>query len=242
MPRFFVSNEQISHDEIRIMGEDGKHMATVLRSKIGDKVNVCNGESMDFVCSIQAIDKQEVLLRILSKEESISEPKTKITLFQALPKSDKMELIIQKCVELGVDEIVPMETDFTIVKSNGKEDKKITRFQKISEAAAKQSGRGKIPLIHPVISFRKALDMAAMFDASILAYEKESETTLKAVIQRPSVQRMACFVGAEGGFSDEEIVLCQAKQVQTVSLGKRILRTETAGFVLIANILYEWEG
>ena len=242
MPRFFVNNEQIDNGEIKIIGEDCKHMAIVLRSKVGDKISVCNGECTDFSCAIKEINKQEITLSILSQEESASEPKTKITLFQALPKADKMELIIQKCVELGVDEIVLVETEFTIVKLNGKEDKKIARFQKISEGAAKQSGRGKVPKIHSVVSFKQALEMASAFELSILAYEKEKEATLKSVIKNSEAKRVACFVGAEGGFSENEIFLCKEKNVQTITLGNRILRTETAGFTLIANILYEWEA
>ena len=242
MPRFFVNKEQIQHNEIKIIGEDCKHISTVLRSKVGDKIGVCNGDSMDFECSIREINKQEILLAVLSCEKSKSEPETKVTLFQAMPKADKLELIIQKCVELGIDEIVPMNTEFTIVKWNGKEDKKLVRLQKISEGAAKQSGRGKIPNIHPVVSFRQALEMSNSFELTMLAYEKETDTTLKSVLKTAKAKNVAYFVGSEGGFCKEEILLCKEKNVQTISLGQRILRTETAGFTILANILYEWEG
>ncbi|WP_458408412.1 RsmE family RNA methyltransferase, partial [Anaerotignum sp.] len=144
MPKFFFNKNDISRGQVQLFGEDEKHIKTVLRAREGEEVTLCDGEGMDYQCRIASLERG-VLLDIISKEVCETEPKVKITLYQGLPKADKMELIIQKCVELGVDRIVAVSTERAIVKLDKKEAKKLERWQKIAESAAKQSGRGKIP-------------------------------------------------------------------------------------------------
>lgn len=241
MPRFFVSPENIKNENITVCGEDAKHIKTVLRMKEGESLTVCDSCGNDYECTVKSFVDKEVLLDIVSKSVSVSEPKTKITLFQGLPKADKMELIIQKCVELGIDEIVPVYTERCIVKldKKDKEAKKIERWQKISEAAAKQSGRGKIPKIQPVVTFKEAVKMAENFDGAIIPYENEKERGLRQFVNDFDGKTIAVFIGPEGGFSTDEINLSTNSRIKSITLGKRILRTETAGLCTLSILLYE---
>lgn len=241
MPRFFVSPQNIKNENIIVSGEDAKHIKTVLRMREGESLTVCDGCGMDYECSINSFVDKEILLDIVSKSNSVSEPETKITLFQGLPKADKMELIIQKCVELGIDEIVPVYTERCIVKldKKDKEAKKIERWQKISESAAKQSGRGKIPTIKPVINFKEAVEISKNFDGAIIPYENEKDRGIREFVKDFHGKTVAMFIGPEGGFSTDEINLSVEKDVLPVTLGKRILRTETAGLSALSILLYE---
>lgn len=224
---------------MQLFGEDEKHIKTVLRAKEGEEVTLCDGEGMDYQCRIASLERG-VLLDILSKEVCETEPKTKITLYQGLPKADKMELIIQKCVELGIDRIVAVSTERAIVKLDKKETKKLERWQKIAEAAAKQSGRGKIPEIgQQVLKFKDAVAEAKTLDGAIIPYEKEQETGIRQFVQKFQGESIGIFIGPEGGFSEEEIALAQENGVTPITLGKRILRTETAGMTTVAILLYE---
>lgn len=202
-------------------------------------MTLCDGEGMDYQCRIVSLERG-VLLDILSKEVCETEPKTKITLYQGLPKADKMELIIQKCVELGVDRIVAVSTERAIVKLDKKENKKLERWQKIAEAAAKQSGRGKIPEIgQQVLKFKEAVAEAKGLDGAIIPYEKEQETGIRQFVQGFQGESIGVFIGPEGGFAEEEIALAQENGITPITLGKRILRTETAGMTTAAILLYE---
>lgn len=202
-------------------------------------MTLCDGEGMDYQCRIASLERG-VLLDILSKEVCETEPKTKITLYQGLPKADKMELIIQKCVELGVDRIVAVSTERAIVKLDKKESKKLERWQKIAEAAAKQSGRGKIPEIgQQVLKFKEAVAEAKGLDGAIIPYEKEQETGIRQFVQGFQGESIGVFIGPEGGFAEEEIALAQESGITPITLGKRILRTETAGMTTAAILLYE---
>lgn len=239
MPKFFVEKNQIEKSHIRILGEDAKHIATVLRSRVGDELTLCDGEGMDYFCKISELE-YGVVAEILSKTPSASEPKTKITLYQGLPKADKMEMIIQKCVELGIDRIVAVSTERAIVKLDKKEEKKLDRWQKIAESAAKQSGRGKIPEIHnKVLRFKEAVAEAKTLDGAIIAYEKEEEKNIRSFVKTFSGDSIGVFIGPEGGFSEEEFSLAVEAGISPITLGKRILRTETAGMVTTALLLYE---
>ena len=196
-------------------------------------------EGMDYHCRIASLE-QGVLLDVLSQEVCETEPKTKITLYQGLPKADKMELIIQKCVELGVDRIVAVSTERAIVKLDKKEGKKLERWQKIAEAAAKQSGRGKIPEIgRQVLKFQDAVAEAGALDGAIIPYEKEEKRGLRQFVEGFRGETIGVFIGPEGGFAEEEIALAQANGITPITLGKRILRTETAGMTTTAILLYE---
>lgn len=239
MPKFFFNKNDISRGQVQLFGEDEKHIKTVLRARVGEELTLCDGEGMDYQCRIASMERG-VLLDILSKEVCETEPKTKITLYQGLPKADKMELIIQKCVELGVDRIVAVSTERAIVKLDKKESKKLERWQKIAEAAAKQSGRGKIPEIgQQVLKFKEAVAEAKELDGAIIPYEKEEETGIRQFVQGFQGESIGVFIGPEGGFAEEEIALAQENGITPITLGKRILRTETAGMTTTALLLYE---
>ncbi|NLK37826.1 MAG: 16S rRNA (uracil(1498)-N(3))-methyltransferase [Epulopiscium sp.] len=241
MPRFFVEKNQIQGDTIHIEGEDASHITRVLRCRIGEEIWINDKDATDYRCEISTLEKNSVTVHILEALPCQSEPKTKITLYQGLPKAEKMEWIIQKCVELGVDAIVPVTTERCIVKLEKKETKKIERWAKIAESAAKQSGRGKIPEILPLCSFSQAIAEAAKKDGAIIPYENEKNRGIREFSQKFSGESVAVFIGPEGGFSEKEIALAQESGILPVSLGKRILRTETAGMVAVALLLYELE-
>lgn len=239
MPKFFFQKNDISRGQVQLFGEDEKHIKTVLRAREGEEITLCDGEGMDYQCRIASLERG-VLLDILSQRVCETEPKTKITLYQGLPKADKMELIIQKCVELGVDRIVAVSTERAIVKLDKKEAKKLERWQKIAEAAAKQSGRGKIPEIgQQVLKFKEAVAEAKELDGAIIPYEREQETGIRQFVQNFKGESVGVFIGPEGGFADEEIALAQENGITPITLGKRILRTETAGMTTTAILLYE---
>lgn len=239
MPKFFVNQEQIKENHITLLGEDAKHIKTVLRAKEGEEITVCDGCGMDYTCKIIGFG-EGIETEILEKMPCEVEPATKITLYQGLPKADKMEWIIQKCVELGVVRIVAVSTERAIVKLDKKEEKKLDRWQKIAEAAAKQSGRGIIPQIgKKVLSFSQAVEEAASLDGAIIPYEKEENRGLREFVQNCKGQEIGIFIGPEGGFSEEEIHLAEEKGILPITLGKRILRTETAGMTTAAILLYE---
>ena len=183
MPKFFFDKIDMTQGQICLHGEDEKHIKTVLRAKEGEELTLCDGEGMDYQCRISSLT-DGVQLEILSKAPCETEPKTKITLYQGLPKADKMELIIQKCVELGVERIVAVSTERAIVKLDKKEGKKLERWQKIAEAAAKQSGRGKIPEIGgQVLKFKDAVAEAKRLDGAIIPYEREEKTGLREFVK-----------------------------------------------------------
>lgn len=241
MPRFFVDLNQIQGDFAQVTGEDAHHIRSVLRSRIGEDVILCDGFGMDYSGTIKEIGEKEILIQISRKEVSYSEPKTKVTLFQGLPKGDKMEWIIQKCVESGIDRIVPVSSAHCIVKLGQKEEKKRERWQKIAESAAKQSGRGKIPQIGNVVSFFQAVEQAKSMNGALIPYEKEKNRGIRQFVSQFQGQTIALFIGPEGGFAEEEIELAEKAGILPVTLGKRILRTETAGLAALTILLYELE-
>lgn len=241
MAKFFVLKNQITEDKVYLIEENANHIANVLRCKIGEKIEVSSGDGFDYLCQIEEIKNKEVVAKIIDCFGNESEPKTKITLYQGLPKGEKMELIIQKCVEIGIDKIVPVNTDRTIVKLSGKEDKKVARWNKISESASKQSRRGKIPIIENIISFEQAIESCKENNLNIIPYEKEEENTIKNIIKDFKGEKIGIFIGPEGGFSEKEIEIAIKNNILPITLGKRILRTETAGMVATAILLYELE-
>ncbi len=241
MPKFFVDKNSIGEKNIEIIGDDAIHITTVLRSKINDEITVCDGEGTDYICRLVGINKKQVLAKIISKCQNKNEPVLKITLFQGIPKGDKMELTIQKCIEIGVDRIVPVITENTVVKIGDKAEKKITRWNKIAEAAAKQCGRGKIPVVSKIMTFKEAVENSKFLDNAIIPYEKEKNNSISNFIKNFKGKSIGIFIGPEGGFSESEINLCHQNKIISVSLGKRILRTETAGLVTSVILLYELE-
>lgn len=241
MPKFFVNAENINNDTIEIIGDGANHIINVLRHKPGDEIFVCNGTGIDYKCEIKTIDKKCVTAKILDCFENENEPKIKINLYQGIPKLDKMELVIQKCIEIGVDRIIPVKTDYTVVKIDDKKDKKLARWNKIAESAAKQCGRGKIPLVDNIMDFKSAVSDSNKSDNTIILYEKEKNNTIKNFIKNFKGNTISLFIGPEGGFSEKEIEYAKSFNINSITLGKRILRTETAGLVASVILLYELE-
>lgn len=245
MYHFFVREDAISENEIRITGDDVNHMRNVLRLKCGEQVIIScvEKEDVDYYCNISEIAEDAVIVHIDWTEEG-RELKNKIYLFQGLPKSDKMELIIQKAVELGVHEIIPVAAKRSVVKlDNKKEESKIKRWQAISESAAKQSKRSIIPEIKSVMSMKEALQYASGLDVKLMPYEnaKGIEETRRIVSEIAKEQSVAVLIGPEGGFDPEEVKLAEENGFYPVTLGKRILRTETAGLMMLSVLMYSLE-
>lgn len=246
MYQFFVAPEQINGKDIRITGSDVNHIKNVLRMKIGEEIAVSNGiDGKEYRCEISAVGEEEICctLRFI-KEEGLELP-SKIYLFQGLPKADKMELIIQKAVELGVYEIIPVAMRRCVVKLDEKKAKsKLSRWQSISEAAAKQSRRKVIPAVKEVMTFKEAVSYAEQIDVKLLPYElAEGMQHTKELIDglKPG-QSVAVFIGPEGGFDEDEIKTASESGLQPITMGKRILRTETAGFTILAWLMYHLEA
>lgn len=241
MPKYFVTPESVKENKIFIEGEDAKHIGTVLRAKVGEKLTVCDGYNRDYECSIEEIGKSTVILSIESVSQCDAEPELKITLFQALPKADKMEMILQKCTEIGVCEFVPMSTERAVVKIDKKDKsaKKTQRWQKIAESAAKQSGRGIVPTVHEPVSFNEAVKMASLLDGTIIPYELEEKNGLKEFVKDFEGKSLGIFIGPEGGFAQNEVEKALESGFKSITLGKRILRTETAGMVTSAILIHE---
>ncbi|MBU9729056.1 16S rRNA (uracil(1498)-N(3))-methyltransferase [Diplocloster modestus] len=245
MYHFFVNPEQIQESGIVILGTDVNHIRNVLRMKPGEKVSVsADGAFREYLCEISKIEPDCIRLGILSAEDENRELPCRITLFQGLPKSDKMELIIQKAVELGVSEVVPVGTRRTVVKLDAKkEQSKLKRWNAISESAAKQSGRMVIPKVKELMKFSDALAYAQSMDHVFIPYEHaqgmaESRELLQAVRTGQSV---GVFIGPEGGFEEDEVQKACSLGASAVSLGKRILRTETAGLAILSVLMFQLE-
>jgi len=240
MPRFFVNQNEIHSNEINIKGEDVNHIKKVLRARIGDFITVCDGKGTDFEVEIKDLGADFVLTSIINSISSISEPPIDITLFQGIPKSDKMDLIIQKSIELGVTRVVPVITERTIVKIGSTVDaeNKRSRWQRIAMEAAKQCNRGIIPIVELPMSFSTAIELAKTSQLSIIPYENEKESSIKKYIAK-GIKNIAIMIGPEGGFTEEEISKANTRDIKSVTLGPRILRTETAGIAVIAVLMYE---
>lgn len=241
MYKFFVEDNQIENNEIKIMNDDLKHISNVLRMRIGEEILITNKNTAEtYKCSIKEINKNEAVCTIIEKEENDTEPSIKVDIFQGIPKSDKMETIIQKSVELGVSKIFPVSMKNCVAKI--KDDiKKQERWQKISEAAAKQSKRNIIPSIEKSVDMKYLCSKINEYDLVLVAYENEDKKTIKDILKNNKVKKIAIVVGPEGGLTEkevEELIKCGAK---AVSLGKRILRTETAPIAMLSMIMYEYD-
>ena len=243
MPKFFVKNNQINENVVSIIGTDVNHIANVLRLKVDDEIQVCNEDKgINYNTKIAEINKEFVKCNILEIKESNSEANVHINILQGLPKAEKMELIIQKCTELGVKEITPVEMERCIVKLDSKsESKKKERWQKIAEVAAKQSGRDKIPQINNVINIKNVCNILTNYDIVLVPYENEKNVTLKEVLAKLPKKdlKIAIIIGPEGGFEEKEIQMLEQSNCKIVTLGNRILRTETVAIAMTSVILYE---
>ena len=242
MPKFFVEPSKISNDIITIDTEDVNHITRVLRMKIGDKITVCDSMGYDYTAEIFEINQSCILCRELEKTKSDTEPALKVVLFQGIPKGSKMEYIIQKTTELGIFKIVPVSMSRCVSKIENKKDgdRKRERWQKISESAAKQSGRGIVPEISAPVAFEAAIQALSECDLAFAPYECEQDNSIKKVIKGINGNKTVGFIiGPEGGFAPEEIDKLTKLGISSVTLGKRILRTETAGEAVLSMLMYE---
>ncbi len=250
MYRFYYEPEDKTEKEIIVKGEDAHHIKNVLRLAKGEKAVLCDGAGLENVCTVSEYTaSNDVIFEVLETRESENELPVKIMLYQGLPKKDKMELIIQKAVELGAYEIIPvaMKRSIAKIEDEKSEKKKLLRWQEISRAAAKQSGRGIIPEIGHCLTFKQAVKEAFADGAKVcLAYEnakgmKSLKEFADAVKKAPAGAKAAVFIGPEGGFEESEVEEILSAGGCSVSLGKRILRTETAGLTLLSILMYELE-
>lgn len=245
MHRFFVQPSQVGEDTIVITGGDVNHIRNVLRMKPGEELIAADGQGSEYRCRLSGITDQEARAEILWKLSGDAELPVRITLYQGLPKSDKMDFIVQKCVELGVSRIVPVDTARTVVKLDAKkEQNRRNRWSAIAESAAKQSGRGIVPEIGPVLSFKAALSEAEGWDRILIPYERaENMAQTRSILTelQPGMS-VGIFIGPEGGFEETEVEAAKAAGARAVTLGRRILRTETAGMALLAMLGYLLES
>jgi len=231
MHRFFVPKDQIPV----ISGSDVHHIKDVLRMKIGGELELLDGTGKIYEARISGIKKDKIICKVLSMRTEETKLKVKITLAQCLPKAKKMELIIQKCTELGVDRIIPILSERTIARGE-----KLNRWRTIAKEAAEQSGRLTIPKISPLTRFEGVLKIKDQFDLALIPWELETKTTLKQVLTNQRPRHLLILIGPEGGFSRSEINFAKSAGFTSVSLGPSILRTETAGMALLAMIGYEY--
>ena len=244
MHHFFVTPQQISGDKIRIEGGDVNHMKNVLRMKLHEKAEISDGESRTYLCEVEAYEEDVAVLHILEEMEADTEPASKLYLFQGLPKSDKMELIVQKAVELGVYQVIPVAMKRSVVRLDDKKAaKKADRWNSIAESAAKQAGRSRIPEVTMPLSYKEVLKMAEELDVTLLPYELAGgmEVTREVIRQIKSGQSVGIFIGPEGGFEPEEVDAAVSMGAKVITLGRRILRTETAGLATLAVLMFELE-
>ncbi len=235
MNRFFVDN--IGPEGAIIEGEDLKHLSSVLRLRKGDTLMLSDGKGLECRGEIERLEPGKALVKTGPWRPCVSEPHHKLTLFQCLPKAGKMETILQKCTELGVSALVPTLSSRCVVQPGRDFDKKLVRYRKVAREAAMQSHRGIVPEVLPLVELKK-VDLS-LFDTVYVAYEGEKEQSLKNVMADRPGRRVALFVGPEGGFEADEVESLVKQGAKVVSLGPRILRTETAGMAMVAQILFE---
>lgn len=251
MPRFFVDQEQIDADIVRINGDDAHHIARSLRMAVGERIIVCATNQTEYECELtEFLDDREVRAKILSAKDMHTEPPFVAHLYQALPKHDKLDTIIQKAVECGVCAVTPFESERCVVRCKAEqEEKKTERRRRIATEAAKQCGRGIVPQIYPTCTWESALQQAARADIALFCYEGETTMSLRRALRgRPlpknidgKTWNVSIMIGSEGGFSPEEAERARQAGLICVGLGPRILRTETASSFVLSAMVYEWE-
>lgn len=241
MPRFFADRECFSDGFVIIEGDDVKHISKVLRLREGDGITVCDKCGTDSECVIEEISSARVRARIVSESRNKAEPNIKLTVYQGLPKGDKMDYIVQKCVELGAAAIVPVITKRAVSVPRDCA-KKCERWQRIAAEAAKQCGRGVIPTVEPVAEFCDAIASMNTDALNIMPYECEHDFTLKKAVRGTDKKEINIIIGPEGGFDETEVDAARKNGLVTVTLGSRILRTETASPAVCAAIMYETDN
>ena len=245
MQHFFVTPDQVKEDHIYIEGSDVNHMKNVLRMRAGEEVMVSDGNNRKYLCEVEGYELDLAVLKIQEKGVVDTELPSQIYLFQGLPKQDKMELIVQKAVELGVYQVIPVATKRSVVKLDAKKaEKKTERWQQIAQSAAKQAGRGYIPEVHSVMTYKEAMEYARKLDVVLIPYElaEGMEETKKMIRQIQPGQSVRIFIGPEGGFEIEEVEEAINAGAKAITLGKRILRTETAGLTTLSVLMFHLEG
>ncbi|MCQ2499925.1 MAG: 16S rRNA (uracil(1498)-N(3))-methyltransferase [Lachnospiraceae bacterium] len=241
MYRFFVNADQIQDGTIRIEGEDVNHIRSVLRMRPGEEILISSGDEWEYTCKIASMTTEEVVAEILDAQKPGKELPSRICLFQCLPKGDKMELIIQKAVELGAREIVPVSSKRCVVKLDGKRAvSKVARWNAISESAAKQSKRMLVPEVSEIMTYDQALAYAETMDIRLIPYERAEGMagTRKVLESITPGQSIGILIGPEGGFEEKEVQKAMEKGFEPITLGKRILRTETAGLTTLSILMY----
>ena len=244
MPKFFTARENIKESTLIIDNEDANHIKKVLRIGVGDEITVCDGAGTDYRVKVANILKSSIECEILERVKCDTEPEIEITLYQGLPKAAKMDYIIQKNTELGISRIVPAKLSRCVVKLEGKsaEEKKCERWQKIANEAAKQSGRGVVPKISEPMDIDGIIESVKDSDLAFVPYECEEESRLKNLLKTANAAKKISFIiGPEGGFDASEIEKLKNAGVKPVTLGKRILRTETAAEAVVSMLMYEYD-
>lgn len=248
MQRYFIAPEQFAGDSVTVRGDDAHHLTRVMRAKPGDTFIVSDGESREAIVKVRSVGKDEVLADLVEWLTMENEPAVDVWIAQSLPKGDKMELVIQKGTEIGAAGFIPFVSERTVVQLDSKkEGKRIERWQKIAKEAAEQAHRNKVPAVEAPLTWKELLNRANEADSAWICYEKESTQELRIAIQRAldakagsaSRPKLLLIIGPEGGFTEQEVIAAEAAGCKSVSLGKRILRTETAAMVGLACILYE---
>ncbi len=242
MPKFFVPKDNILENKIIINNDDVLHIKKVLRASVGDELTLCDGKGINYISKISKINDKHILCDIISSEKSNTEANIEVTIFQGIPKASKMDYIIQKTTELGIVNIIPCEMSRCVSKIENSKDakKKVIRWQKIAEEAAKQSGRGIVPTVFEPVKFKDAVNMMKDYDLVLAPYECEEQNKLNDILKsKNNVKTVAFMIGPEGGYDLNEIKTLSDSNIPTVTLGKRILRTETAGEAVLAMIMYE---
>lgn len=238
MVRFFVSAEEFSGEELCLVGENAQH-AKVLRLKAGEEVLVCDGQGQECICKIADVQPGEVALTVLERRASETEAKLKVSIYMAFPKADKLEHVIQKATELGACEIVAFPSARCVSKPDEKSlKKKLERWQKIAASAAEQSGRGRIPEVLVLSSFQAALERAAQAEKALMFYENEQAVTLRMALEEGEYRTVSLLTGPEGGLEVSEVEKARAAGLQVCTLGKRILRCETAPLCALSAVMY----
>ena len=239
MHRFFIPQEKISHEQFRIDGSDVNHIKNVLRLKAGDKIELFDRSQNIYHCEISEIRFDSVRGKIISKEKGSAESELDLTLAQSLPKGKKMDLIVKMATELGVKQIIPVISERAVPKIEEKEDKKLAHWQTVAKEAAEQSGRSFVPKIAPLTDIVK-LD-AGRYDLALMPWEGEETHSLKSVLKDATTKKIIVLIGPEGGFSQAEAEQARRNGFKLVSIGKRILRCETAAVAALAQVFYELE-
>lgn len=242
MHKFFVSKDSIVDDVVYIEGEDVKHIYKVLRLVPGDTISINNCEGEEFLGLIEDVNKKQVVVKLIEKMDLNNESPIEVYLFQGLPKSSKMDLIVQKATELGVKEVTPIVTERVVVKNELGEFKKVDRWNRIALEACKQCKRSVIPKVNTPMDFQQLLDILIEMDLVVVPYENETGYGIKKIVNstnKSNIRKVAVIIGPEGGFEEEEIERLKEVNAHIVTLGPRIFRTETAGFVSVSLLMYE---